>query len=121
MLFVFPVLFCIFLHSRFNVFDTYRLANASRMYVVFSVGTTTVLTMAFLALDSRSDLPRVKYATALDLYIGLCFVFVLSAIVQFAIVHRYTKHGHGDVEPTRYDNDDEDEEESGDESVVSEI
>jgi hypothetical protein len=48
-------------------------------------------------------------------------VFVLSAIVQFAIVHRYTKHGHGDVEPTRYDNDDEDEEESGDESVVSEI
>ena len=120
MLFVFPVLFCIFLHSRFNVFDTYRLTNVSTMYVVFSVGTTTVLTMAFLALDSRSDLPRVKYATALDLYIAVCFVFVLSAIVQFAIVHRYTKHGHGDVEP-RYDNDDEDEEESGDESVVSEI
>ncbi|VDI60348.1 gamma-aminobutyric acid receptor subunit alpha [Mytilus galloprovincialis] len=82
-----------------------------------ALGTTTVLTMAFLALDSRSDLPRVKYATALDLYIALCFVFILSAIVQFAIVHRFTKHGHGDVEPSPTDNDDEDEE-TEDETVV---
>ncbi|CAG2224278.1 GABRA [Mytilus edulis] len=82
-----------------------------------ALGTTTVLTMAFLALDSRSDLPRVKYATALDLYIALCFVFILSAIVQFAIVHRFTKHGHGDVEPSPTDNDDEDEE-SEDETAV---
>ena len=73
--------------------------------------------MAFLALDSRSDLPRVKYATALDLYIALCFVFILSAIVQFAIVHRFTKHGHGDVEPSPTDNDEEDEE-SEDETAV---
>ncbi|CAG2213470.1 GABRA [Mytilus edulis] len=81
-----------------------------------ALGTTTVLTMAFLALDSRSDLPRVKYATALDLYIALCFVFILSAIVQFAIVHRFTKHGHGDVEPSPTDND-EDDEESEDETA----
>ncbi|XP_076072078.1 gamma-aminobutyric acid receptor alpha-like [Mytilus galloprovincialis] len=83
-----------------------------------ALGTTTVLTMAFLALDSRSDLPRVKYATALDLYIALCFVFILSAIVQFAIVHRFTKHGHGDVEPSPTDNDDEDEE-TEDETVYT--
>lgn len=67
--------------------------------------------MAFLALDSRSEMPRVKYATALDLYIAMCFVFVLSAIVQFALVHRYTKHGHGDVEPTPHDYDDDDDDE----------
>lgn len=60
-------------------------------------GTTTVLTMTFLALDTRDELPRVTYATALDLYVAMCFIFVLSTLVQFAIVHLFTKKGHSDT------------------------
>ena len=53
--------------------------------------------MTFLALENRNDLPRVSYATALDVYVAMCFIFVLLTIVQFAIVHRFTKIGHGDL------------------------
>ncbi|ESP02212.1 hypothetical protein LOTGIDRAFT_157371 [Lottia gigantea] len=49
-----------------------------------ALGTTTVLTMTFLALDSRDDLPRVSYSTALDVYVAMCFLFVFASIVQFA-------------------------------------
>lgn len=62
-----------------------------------STGTTTVLTMTFLALDTRDELPRVSYATALDLYVAMCFIFVLSTLGQFAIVHSFTKKGHSDT------------------------
>ncbi|KAK3099730.1 hypothetical protein FSP39_008628 [Pinctada imbricata] len=70
-----------------------REATADRI----ALGTTTLLTMTFLALDNREDLPRVSYATALDLYIAMCFIFVMSTLVQFAVVHRFTKRGHGDT------------------------
>lgn len=59
----------------------------------------TVLTMTFLGLESRSDLPRVSYTTALDIYIAMAFVFVLATMVQFAAVHNYTKHGYGEPLP----------------------
>lgn len=58
-----------------------------------------MLTMTFLALDTRDELPRVSYATALDLYVAMCFIFVLSTLVQFAIVHLFTKRGHNDTYP----------------------
>ena len=60
-------------------------------------GITTVLTMAFLGLDTRRDLPKVSYSTALDYYVGTCFAFVLASILQFAGVHIFTKQGSGEV------------------------
>ena len=74
----------------------------------------TVLTMTFLGLESRSDLPRVSYTTALDIYIAMAFFFVLATMVQFAAVHNYTKHGYGEPLPQPPDGHatgDEDEEE----------
>lgn len=62
-----------------------------------ALGTTTVLTMTFLGLDIRTDLPKVSYVTALDYYVAVCFVFVISTIIQFAVVHYYTKYSTGDV------------------------
>lgn len=56
----------------------------------------TVLTMTFIGLDNRNDLPRVSYSTALDVYVAICFVFVLATIIQFAAVHYYTKLGYGE-------------------------
>ncbi|XP_025087409.1 gamma-aminobutyric acid receptor alpha-like [Pomacea canaliculata] len=58
-----------------------------------ALGSMTMLTMTYLALDSRDDLPRVTYSTALDIYVLMCFFFVFATIVQFAAVHHYTKYG----------------------------
>ncbi|KAH3835166.1 hypothetical protein DPMN_108513 [Dreissena polymorpha] len=55
-----------------------------------------VLTMTFIGLDNRNDLPRVSYSTALDVYVAFCFFFVLATIIQFASVHYYTKFGCGE-------------------------
>ncbi|WAQ99505.1 GBRA4-like protein [Mya arenaria] len=61
-----------------------------------ALGTMTVLTMTFIGLDNRNDLPRVSYSTALDIYVAICFVFVLATIIQFAAVHYFTKFGCGE-------------------------
>uniref|UniRef100_A0A1I8IWN6 Gamma-aminobutyric acid receptor alpha-like n=1 Tax=Macrostomum lignano TaxID=282301 RepID=A0A1I8IWN6_9PLAT len=70
-----------------------REATADRV----ALGITTVLTMAFLFMDSRADLPRVSYSTAIDWYVAICFTFVLSTLLQFAAVHYFTKAGTGEL------------------------
>ncbi|CAD5114971.1 DgyrCDS4001 [Dimorphilus gyrociliatus] len=70
-----------------------REATADRM----TLGITTVLTMVFVGVDNRDDLPKVSYSTALDYFVNMCFAFVLAAIIQFASVHFFTKHGSGEV------------------------
>ncbi|XP_050415324.2 gamma-aminobutyric acid receptor alpha-like [Patella vulgata] len=87
-----------------------REATADRI----ALGTTTVLTMTFLALDSRDDLPRVSYSTALDVYVAMCFLFVFASIVQFAGVHHFTKYGIAEKQEgfaASDDSDDDSEEE----------
>lgn len=54
--------------------------------------------MTFMALDSKQDLPKVTYATALDVYIVLCYAFVLGTIAEFSLVHSFTKYNTGDAE-----------------------
>lgn len=73
----------------------------NRFMFTFSLfqGVTTVLTMTFLGLDNRTDLPKVSYSTALDLYLAVCYLFVLAAILQFAAVHYFTKRGSGEIYP----------------------
>ncbi|XP_046372047.1 gamma-aminobutyric acid receptor alpha-like [Haliotis rufescens] len=63
-----------------------------------ALGTTTILTMTFLALENRDDLPHVAYYTALDIYVVMCFLFVMASIVQFAAVHYFTKYSTDDRE-----------------------
>ena len=58
---------------------------------------TTVLTLTTLCLDTRNDLPKVPYATALDCFVILCFGFVLASLLEFAGVHYFTKSGSGEV------------------------
>ncbi|KAH7646461.1 gamma-aminobutyric acid receptor alpha-like [Dermatophagoides farinae] len=57
------------------------------------LGVTAVLTLSTFGLDSRSDLPRVSYATALDWYTVMCFLFVVFTLLEFAGVHYFTKVG----------------------------
>ena len=48
---------------------------------VFS-GITTVLTMTFLGLEARKDLPKVPYPTALDYFVFISFIYIFSTVVQ---------------------------------------
>ncbi|GBM74173.1 Gamma-aminobutyric acid receptor alpha-like [Araneus ventricosus] len=52
--------------------------------------------MTFLALECRNNLPKVSYCTALDYYVAISFGFIFATIIQFAIVHHYTKVGSGE-------------------------
>ncbi len=54
-------------------------------------GVTCFLTLATMSMDSRGALARVRYATALDHFLLLCFLFVIGAMLQFAAVHYFTK------------------------------
>ncbi|KAF6199381.1 hypothetical protein GE061_007407 [Apolygus lucorum] len=69
-----------------------REATADRV----SLGITTVLTMTFLGLEARTDLPKVPYPTALDFFVFLSFGFIFATIIQFAVVHYFTKYGSGE-------------------------
>ena len=44
-------------------------------------------------MDSRSDLPKVHYATALDWFIICSFLYCIASILEFAGVHYFTKVG----------------------------
>ncbi|XP_071744347.1 gamma-aminobutyric acid receptor subunit alpha-6 isoform X2 [Lepeophtheirus salmonis] len=61
-----------------------------------NLGVTTVLTMTFLGLEARTDLPQVAYATALDYFVFISFIFIFSTVVQFGLVHYFTKVGAGE-------------------------
>lgn len=52
--------------------------------------------MTFLGLEARTDLPKVSYPTALDFFVFLSFVFIFATILQFAVVHYFTKYGSGE-------------------------
>ena len=52
------------------------------MFPSFSPGVTTVLTMTFLGLEARTDLPQVAYPTALDYFVFISFMFIFATVVQ---------------------------------------
>ena len=72
---------------------------------------TTVLTLSTISLDSRTDLPKVRYATALDWFLLMSFFYCIATLLEFAGVHYFTKVGSGEIPVS----DDEDEWESVDE------
>eukprot|EP00095_Tigriopus_kingsejongensis_P011181 maker-scaffold456_size166325-snap-gene-0.27 protein:Tk11181 transcript:maker-scaffold456_size166325-snap-gene-0.27-mRNA-1 annotation:"gaba-gated ion channel grd isoform x2" len=47
-----------------------------------SLGVTTVLTMTFLGLEARTDLPQVAYATALDYFVFISFMSIFATVTQ---------------------------------------
>ncbi|XP_073998033.1 gamma-aminobutyric acid type A receptor subunit Grd isoform X2 [Rhodnius prolixus] len=89
-----------------------REATADRV----SLGITTVLTMTFLGLEARTDLPKVPYPTALDFFVFLSFGFIFATIIQFAVVHYFTKYGSGEC---YFNYDLSSEESSSDEEIWS--
>jgi len=66
----------------------YALVHLSRLFIS---GITVVLTMTFIGLDNRVDIPRVPYATALDHFLAVCFILISAVIVESAAVNYFTK------------------------------
>lgn len=59
--------------------------------VLIKKGITTVLTLSTISLDSRTDLPKVRYATALDWFLLMSFFYCIATLLEFAGVHYFTK------------------------------
>lgn len=51
-----------------------------------AMGITTVLTMATLIGSARTSLPKVSYVKSLEWFLMMCFLFVFSAILEYAFV-----------------------------------
>lgn len=60
------------------------------------LGVTTILSLAAISMTVREGLPRVPYATALDIFLNVCLVYNLSALIEYAGVNYFTKTGPGD-------------------------
>lgn len=56
-------------------------------------GITTVLTMTFLGLEARTDLPKVPYPTALDFFVFLSFAFIFATIIQVSGLYKVLDGG----------------------------
>lgn len=52
-----------------------------------SLGLLTVLTMTTMSSTARSELPRVSYIKAMDVWLAMCLVFVFAALIEFANVN----------------------------------
>lgn len=65
--------------------------------------------MTFLGLEARTDLPKVSYPTALDFFVFLSFAFIFATILQFAVVHYFTKYGSGECYYNYYETSSESE------------
>lgn len=74
-------------------FWIHREATSDRV----GLGITTVLTLSTISLDSRTDLPKVRYATALDWFLLSCFFYCIATLLEFAFVHYFTKVGSGEI------------------------
>jgi gamma-aminobutyric acid receptor subunit alpha len=68
-------------------FWIHREATSDRV----GLGITTVLTLSTISLDSRKDLPKVRYATSLDWFLLMCFFYCIATLLEFAFVHYFTK------------------------------
>lgn len=81
----------------------------------FVSGVTTILATAGVGITVREGLPRVSYATALDVYLNVCIVYEMAAMIEYAAVNYFTKvlplEGGADT------SDDEEEEKPPDSSV----
>ncbi len=71
-----------------------------------SLGVTTVLTLIFVIIEGKKDLPKVSYLTALDWFLAVCFIFVFSTLFEFALVHYFTKARTGDLNENMRDLED---------------
>ncbi|KAK6630385.1 hypothetical protein RUM44_005052 [Polyplax serrata] len=52
-----------------------------------ALGVTTVLSLTTLGFGGRSQMPKVSYCTALDWFVIICFTYVFSVMIEYAVVN----------------------------------
>ncbi|XP_071847416.1 gamma-aminobutyric acid receptor subunit alpha-2-like isoform X2 [Apostichopus japonicus] len=72
-----------------------------------SLGIMTILSITTLGWNSRTQLPKVHYANAIDYYVLLCFGFTFAAVCEFASVNYFTKRRAG-MMPGMQDDEEDD-------------
>ncbi|XP_046354096.1 gamma-aminobutyric acid receptor subunit gamma-2-like [Haliotis rufescens] len=53
------------------------------------LGVTTILSTAAIGMTVREGLPRVPYATALDIFLNVCLVYEMAALIEYAAVNYF--------------------------------
>lgn len=78
---------------------------------VCAAGVNSILALVQVGITVRMGLPRVPYATALDIFMYMCLVYALAALMEYAAVNYFTK-----LMPMEggFDEEDEEEEAVGD-------
>ena len=56
-----------------------------------TIGLLTVLTMTTQSTGSRSQLPRVSYIKAIDVWMTVCLLFVFASLLEFAVVNVFSR------------------------------
>ena len=56
-----------------------------------TIGLLTVLTMTTQSTGARSQLPRVSYIKAIDVWMSVCLVFVFASLLEFAVVNVFSR------------------------------
>ncbi|XP_041463944.1 glycine receptor subunit alphaZ1-like [Lytechinus variegatus] len=54
-----------------------------------ALGITTVLTMTTLVGNAGNSLPKLSYIKAIDLFLGMCYIFVFAALLEYVVVIYY--------------------------------
>ncbi|XP_072040419.1 glycine receptor subunit alpha-2-like isoform X6 [Amphiura filiformis] len=68
-------------------FWIHRTATPARV----ALGITTVLTMTTLMGNAGSSLPKLSYVKSIDIYLGMCYFYVFSALLEFSVVCYFDK------------------------------
>ena len=56
-----------------------------------SIGMLTVLTMTTQTTAANSQLPRVSYIKAIDVWMSMCLIFVFASLLEFAVVNVFLR------------------------------